>query len=68
MVAHCNICQVEPRSLLGGNTLTPVPPAGSKFCGGEHTVQGPACRPVTSSWASHVSTHQPFPKDDSSCA
>lgn len=34
---------------MGGNTLTPVPLAGTKFCGGEHTVQGSACEQVTSS-------------------
>lgn len=50
MVAHCNICQVELRSLLRGNTLTLVPLAGTEFPAGEHTVQGSACRQVTSSW------------------
>lgn len=50
----------------GRETLTPVPLAGTMFWGGEHTVQGSACMPVTASWVSHVSTHQPFPKDDSS--
>lgn len=49
-VANCNICQVELRSLQGGNTLTPVPLAGTKFCGGEHSVRGSACRQLTSSW------------------
>lgn len=68
MVAHCNICQVELRSLLGGSTLTPVPLAGTKFCGGEHTVQGSTCAGTSHILLpSHVYTQQPFSKNNSSC-